>query len=77
MSVCKHCKKRIVWLKIGSQKIAVDHEEVNFVRNKYGSIRALCQDWEIHRGYIVGDANEDGYETARPVHWSVCKGERE
>ena len=77
MAFCKYCKKKIAWLKINNKKTAVDCEEVNLVRNKYGSVYALCGDWEVHRGYIVGDANEDGYETARPVHWSVCKGERE
>ncbi|MDD4095295.1 MAG: hypothetical protein PHP22_03520 [Oscillospiraceae bacterium] len=73
MPKCKYCGEPIVWISIEGRKTAVDKEVINFQRNKFGSVRAMCNDWLVHRGYLVGDANENGYEFARTLHWSTCK----
>ncbi len=77
MAKCQVCGKQINWIITHAGKLTpVELEPVNVVENHDGDTVIITDNGKVIRGYLVGDANEQGYYMGYESHitkYPSCK----
>lgn len=67
MAQCKFCNKNVSWVKVRGKNIPVDAIG-NLLPAKHGTSTGITETGQAMKGFIVGDACEDGYFIVNIIH---------